>query len=132
MPTYEYVCSSCGNAWEEIQRITEAPVEECPSCHKATAKRQISGGTFILKGGGWYSDLYSSAKPSAAKDEASSKPSDTKTDTKAETKSETTTETKKSQPPKGDSGSSSGSSGSSGSGGGGSTGSGGSSKAAAE
>ena len=66
MPTYEYVCSSCGNAWEELQKITDAPVEVCPSCAKSTAKRQISGGSFILKGGGWYADLYSSTKPKAA------------------------------------------------------------------
>ena len=63
MPTYEYACADCGHQWEEIQKISENPIEECPSCKKATAKRQISGGSFILKGGGWYSDLYSSAKP---------------------------------------------------------------------
>jgi putative FmdB family regulatory protein len=68
MPTYEYVCSNCGNEWEEVQRISEPPLESCPKCGKATAKRQISGGTFILKGGGWYADLYSSSKP-AKKDD---------------------------------------------------------------
>jgi putative FmdB family regulatory protein len=124
MPTYEYACSSCGNTWEEIQKITAPAVEECPACHKATAKRQISGGSFILKGGGWYSDLYaSSPKSSTPKDDSSSKSGDAGAasgaggsgESKAETKSESapkTSETKK------DSGSSSGSSGSSGSGGG--------------
>jgi putative FmdB family regulatory protein len=68
MPTYEYVCTSCGNNWEEIQKITAPALEACPKCEKATAKRQVSGGSFILKGGGWYSDLYSSAKPSAKGD----------------------------------------------------------------
>jgi putative FmdB family regulatory protein len=88
MPTYEYACSACGNAWEEVQKITEAPVEACPACHKATAKRQISGGNFILKGGGWYSDLYSSAKPGASKDDSSKSSSSTdKGETKSETKS---------------------------------------------
>jgi putative FmdB family regulatory protein len=72
MPTYEYACASCGNAWEEIQKITEAPVEVCPKCAKSTAKRQISGGNFILKGGGWYADLYSSAKPSSKSESTSS------------------------------------------------------------
>jgi len=65
MPTYEYVCSSCGHVWEEIQKITAAPLDTCPKCSAATAKRQINGGNFILKGGGWYADLYSSAKPGA-------------------------------------------------------------------
>jgi putative FmdB family regulatory protein len=67
MPTYEYLCSSCGNAWEEVQKISEPALQVCPKCSKRTAKRQISAGNFILKGGGWYSDSYSSPKPSASK-----------------------------------------------------------------
>ena len=62
MPTYEYGCTECGNEWEEVQRITAPPVEVCPKCGKTSAHRLISAGSgFILKGGGWYSDLYSSA-----------------------------------------------------------------------
>lgn len=60
MPTYEYKCSSCGHEWEEEQRIVEDPLDTCPACSQKTAQRQISGGNFILKGGGWYADLYSS------------------------------------------------------------------------
>ena len=60
MPTYEYACSNCQNQWEEIQKISEPASTVCPKCTQATAKRQISGGNFILKGGGWYADLYSS------------------------------------------------------------------------
>ena len=64
--TYDYVCTACGHDWEAEQRITEDPLKDCPQCHEPTAKRQISGGQgFILKGGGWYSDLYSSAKAGA-------------------------------------------------------------------
>jgi putative FmdB family regulatory protein len=86
MPTYEYICSSCSNAWEEIQKISEPALEVCPKCNQHTAKRQISGGNFILKGGGWYADLYSSTKPAAKKDEGgsgSSSSSNAKSDTSA-------------------------------------------------
>jgi len=63
--TYEYLCTACGHAWEADQPISEAPLKDCPHCKQATAKRQVSGGAgFILKGGGWYSDLYSSTKKS--------------------------------------------------------------------
>ncbi len=63
MPTYEYACRACGHQWELVQRITEGPVEVCPACARAEAHRLISRGTnFILKGGGWYSDLYASPK----------------------------------------------------------------------
>src|ERR1700690_446906 len=67
MPTYEYACSACGSEWEQTQRITEPPVEVCPKCAKSTAHRLISAGTnFILKGGGWCSDLYASPKADKA------------------------------------------------------------------
>ena len=90
MPTYEYVCKACGNAWEASQRISEAPLTECPKCHKAEAQRQISGGNFILKGGGWYSDLYSSPAPKKSESSTSSTSSDAKpkTETKVEAKSD--------------------------------------------
>jgi putative FmdB family regulatory protein len=67
MPTYEYACAACGDAWEVEQRITEPALKKCPACGKNAAKRQISGGgTFILKGSGWYADGYSSSsKPSS-------------------------------------------------------------------
>src|SRR3954453_10706504 len=66
MPTYEYACSSCNAEWEEDQSIKADPTKECPRCHEQTARRQISrGGGFILKGGGWYSDLYSSSSNKA-------------------------------------------------------------------
>jgi putative FmdB family regulatory protein len=59
--TYEYVCTACGHAWEAEQPISAKALTECPSCHAETAKRQVSGGAgFILKGGGWYADLYGS------------------------------------------------------------------------
>ena len=80
--TYEYVCTACGHAWEAEQSISEAPLKTCPNCHEQTARRQISGGAgFILKGGGWYADLYGSApKKSGA--------AETKSETKSESKSE--------------------------------------------
>lgn len=74
--TYEYVCTACQHEWEASQPISDPPLKECPKCGAQTAKRQVSGGTgFVLKGGGWYSDLYSSARPSGD----SSKSSDTTT-----------------------------------------------------
>jgi len=72
MPTYEYVCKACGHGWEAQQRISESPLTECPKCHQATAQRQISGGNFILKGGGWYADLYSSSPKKAESSPGSS------------------------------------------------------------
>jgi putative FmdB family regulatory protein len=59
MPTYSYSCDNCGHEFEREQRITENPIKKCPECGKLKARRMITGGGFILKGGGWESDLYS-------------------------------------------------------------------------
>ena len=59
MPTYDYRCDNCDHEFERQQRITEKPLKKCPSCGKDKARRMIAGGGFILKGGGWESDLYS-------------------------------------------------------------------------
>jgi putative FmdB family regulatory protein len=62
MPTYEYRCTSCDHQLEAFQSIKDAPLKLCPACSKESLERLISGGNFILKGGGWYKDLYSSPK----------------------------------------------------------------------
>jgi putative FmdB family regulatory protein len=89
--TYEYACTACGHAWEAEQSISAAPLTECPHCHQANAKRQISGGAgFILKGGGWYADLYSSSGAAKATPESSASSA---TESKPKTETKTTTET---------------------------------------
>jgi putative FmdB family regulatory protein len=78
MPVYEYACSKCGHEFEAEQRITEAPLKTCPRCRARKLKRLISQTSFVLKGSGWYADLYSSkaktggeeAKPDAKSDAA--------------------------------------------------------------
>ena len=95
--TYEYICEACGHQWEAQQSISADPLKDCPKCGEAKAKRQISlGAGFILKGGGWYSVLYSSTGGSKGSsgsgggsgsgsgsggDTASSTSSDSKSDT---------------------------------------------------
>ena len=67
MPIYEYACRACGHAFEEWQKMSDAPVRTCPKCKKKKVDKLISQTAFQLKGGGWYADLYSS-KPQAGKD----------------------------------------------------------------
>jgi putative FmdB family regulatory protein len=81
MPTYDYSCDNCGHEFERQQRITENPLKKCPKCGKDKARRMIGGGNFILKGGGWESDLYSGpsnrSKSAAKKSDDSSSSSST-------------------------------------------------------
>ncbi|MBW2234494.1 MAG: zinc ribbon domain-containing protein [Deltaproteobacteria bacterium] len=78
MPTYEYLCKACDHEFEREQRITDPKVRTCPRCKKRRVERLISQTSFVLKGGGWHSDLYSSAKGDKDKDK------DKKADTPAD------------------------------------------------
>jgi putative FmdB family regulatory protein len=100
MPVYEYVCKGCGHEFEREQRISEAPVKKCPSCGANKARRQISRTSFVLKGGGWYSDLYAAPKADAGtkKDEAA-KPAADATETKAAPAAAAESSPTKSEPP---------------------------------
>lgn len=81
MPTYDYACDNCGHEFEREQRITDKPTKKCPECGKLKARRMIGGGGFILKGGGWESDLYSgpSNRSKSASTESSSASSSSST-----------------------------------------------------
>lgn len=94
MPTYDYACDACGHHWDVEQRMSEDPIRKCPKCGKLKAKRQITGGNFILKGSGWYADLYSSSPKSSKKAESGESTPAPSTETKSETKTETKTEAK--------------------------------------
>lgn len=59
MPTYSYQCGACGHAFEAVQRMTEDPIKVCPNCGVEAVRRLINSANFILKGSGWYADLYS-------------------------------------------------------------------------
>jgi putative FmdB family regulatory protein len=73
MPIYEYECQACGHRFEEWQKMSDEPVKVCPKCKKRKVEKLISHTSFQLKGGGWYSDLYSSQKPSGTSESAGGK-----------------------------------------------------------
>ena len=77
MPIYEYKCSECGHALEAIQKFSDEPLRECPSCKKQTLEKQLSASAFRLKGSGWYeTDFKTGSKKNLAGNKADSSPSD--------------------------------------------------------
>ena len=63
MPIYEYVCDKCGKLNDVLQKVNDPPPEQCSGCGaKGTLKKIVSRSSFVLRGGGWYADLYSSTK----------------------------------------------------------------------
>ena len=54
MPIYEYACQECDHTLDALQKIADAPLEDCPACSKPGLKRLLSAPRFRLKGQGWY------------------------------------------------------------------------------
>ena len=98
MPTYQYACTECGHAFEQVQSFSDDTLTVCPEC-QGRLRKVFNAVGVVFKGSGFYR-TDSRGKSSAA--EAGSSSSESKGETK---KTETKTETK--------SDSSSGSSGSS-------------------
>lgn len=54
MPIYEYRCESCEHQLEALQKISDEPLNECPSCTDGRLRRLVSATAFRLSGSGWY------------------------------------------------------------------------------
>ncbi len=53
MPTYEYVCTSCGHRLEAAQSFSDSALTTCPVCQGAL--RKVFGNVgIVLKGSGFY------------------------------------------------------------------------------
>lgn len=66
MPLFDYVCNNCGSTVELLQKHSDPDPILCKSCGKKhTLTKKIGLSSFQLKGGGWYSDGYSSKSNAA-------------------------------------------------------------------
>ena len=54
MPIYEFECSTCGNRFDRLQKLSDPDPENCPECGKPTVKRRVTAPSFRLAGSGWY------------------------------------------------------------------------------
>ena len=54
MPIYAYKCSACGHAKDVLQKMSDAPLTDCPACGAPAFSKQVTAAGFQLKGSGWY------------------------------------------------------------------------------
>jgi putative FmdB family regulatory protein len=47
MPTYDYLCESCGYKFEKFQKMSDDPLKKCPKCGKEV-KRLIGTGMGVI------------------------------------------------------------------------------------
>ena len=94
MPIYEYQCKECGHRLEAMQKMSDAPLEDCPECGASALGKLMSASAFRLKGGGWYETDF---KGGNQRNVAQSDNKGEKTATSAESKPETRSSTAESK-----------------------------------
>jgi len=70
MPIYAYKCDSCGFAKDVLQKISDDPLSDCPSCGQAAFQKQVTAAGFQLKGTGWYVTDFRGGKADTSGDKA--------------------------------------------------------------
>jgi putative FmdB family regulatory protein len=53
VPTYQYVCSDCGEGLEAVQKFSDDALTECPACGGKLRKIYSAVGV-VFKGSGFY------------------------------------------------------------------------------
>lgn len=53
MPIYMYRCTNCGHQFEQRQRMSDAPLVECPVC-EGPIRRVVNPVGVVFKGRGFY------------------------------------------------------------------------------
>ena len=88
MPTYQYACTECDHAFEQVQSFSDDSLTVCPECDGRLRKLFNAVGV-VFKGSGFYRN--DSRKPESS---SSSSSAETKSEKKSETKSETKSDAK--------------------------------------
>jgi len=86
MPIYEYICTECAHAHEALQKLSDAPLVDCPACGKSALKKKISAPGFRLSGSGWYETDFKSDKQRNLADSGKKEKSNTKDSAKKDEK----------------------------------------------
>ena len=76
MPIYAYKCESCGHSKDVLQKMSDAPLTDCPQCGAAAFKKQLTAAGFQLKGSGWYVTDFRDAKSDGKSDGTSGQPAE--------------------------------------------------------
>lgn len=72
MPIYAYRCTGCGHEVDVLQKVSDAPLTDCPSCHQPLLTKKLTAAGFQLKGSGWYATDF--RDKAAAKKDAKAEP----------------------------------------------------------
>jgi putative FmdB family regulatory protein len=84
VPTYQYVCTECGEPLEVVQKFSDDALTECPAC-SGRLRKVFSAAGIIFKGSGFYrTDSRGGGKSSTGSTTSSNGSSDKSSDAKSE------------------------------------------------
>ncbi len=96
MPTYQYACTECAHAFEQVQSFHDDALTVCPQC-QGRLRKVFNAVGVVFKGSGFYrTDSRSTPSESGGTGETTTEKksetttSEKKSDTKSDTKSEST------------------------------------------
>lgn len=95
MPTYQYACTKCGDELEAVQKFTDDPLKECPTC-SGDLRKVFSAVGVVFKGSGFYrtDNRTNSSKESSKSTSATETKKSESSAAPAKTESKTSTESK--------------------------------------
>jgi putative FmdB family regulatory protein len=70
MPIYAYRCADCGHTKDVLQKISDAPLVDCPACGAPSLRKQLTAAGFQLKGSGWYATDFRNGSSAKSSDES--------------------------------------------------------------
>lgn len=73
MPTYEYLCRSCGDRIEVVQSFSDDPLTVCAACG-GELRKVFSAAGLIFKGSGWHIKDYAGSSSSGGTSSSPSSP----------------------------------------------------------
>jgi putative FmdB family regulatory protein len=98
MPTYEYLCSKCGNQYEKREGFDAPARQRCPKCRGA-AQRMLFAPPIVFKGSGFYVTDSRKSESGVVGDGASDKkPASDKSESKPEKTEKKETSASSSEP----------------------------------
>ena len=90
MPTYQYACTECGHAFEQVQSFSDDTLTVCPEC-QGRLRKVFNAVGVVFKGSGFYRN---DSRSTTTSTDAPAAKSEGKSESKSDTKSESKTESK--------------------------------------
>ena len=90
MPTYQYACTECGHAFEQVQSFSDDALTVCPEC-EGKLRKVFNAVGVVFKGSGFYRNDSRKPAKSESKPETKKETKDKK-DTKSSGKSSSSSE----------------------------------------